>query len=206
MTIIRCIIAIAVSKHQVIHQLDINNALLHGDINEDVYMQIPEGLNQPSHMIYKLKKSLYGLKQASHQWFSKLTHSLLSQGFVQSKLDYSPFTHKHSSFITIVVVYVDDIIITGNNPYLISQPKQHSHTTFSIKDLGRLTYFLGLEASYSDNGIVLTQCNFDHDLLRDSPFYDLKPHVTPLPLNFKIFSLNSPPLSNPTVYRSIIGN
>lgn len=143
MTTIRCILAVAASNKWPLHQLDVNNAFLHGDLNEDVYMVPPDGLSCPSNMVCKLRKSLYGLKQASRQWFAKLTAALLSQGFTQSKLDYSLFTHQSSSSMTIVAVYVDDIIVTGNNAPLISQLKAHLHHVFSIKDLGRLSFFFG---------------------------------------------------------------
>lgn len=204
MTTIRCIIAIAASKNWVLHHLNINNAFLHGDLHEDVYMKVPDGLPHSPNMVCKLKMSLYGLKQASRQWFSKLSHALLSQGFIQSKLDYSLFTHKTSTSITIVAVYVDDMTITGDNPQLISQLKAHLHATFSIKDLGRLHFFLGLEASYSDQGIILTQCKFTHELLRDAAFPDIKPHVTPLPLHYKMSTSDSPLLPDPTPYRCLI--
>lgn len=205
MTTVRCIIALAASKNRYLHQLDINNAFLHGDLHEDVYMKIPDGLSSSPNMVCKLKKSLYGLKQASRQWFSKLSHAFISQGLTQSKLNYSLFTHKTPTSITIVAVYVDDMIITGDNPQLISQLKSHSHHAFSIKDLGRLHFFLGHEASYCDTGIVLTQCKFSHELLCDTGFSDLKHHVTPVPLNAKITTTDSPILTNPTDYRSIVG-
>ena len=84
------------------------------------------------------------------------------------------------------------MIITGDNPHLISQLKAHLHATFSIKDLGPLNFFFGIEASYCDKGIILTQFKFSHELLRDAAFTDIKPHVTPLPLNFKMSSHESP--------------
>ena len=104
MTTVRYIIALAASYNWLIYQIDINNAFLHGVLHEDVYMQIFDGLTQSPNMVCKLKKSLYGLKQSSHQWFSKLTHELFTQGFSQSKLDYSLFTHKTSTSISIVAI------------------------------------------------------------------------------------------------------
>lgn len=111
-------------------------------------MKVPEGLPHPSNHVCKLKKSLYGLKQASRQWFAKLTFELVHQGFTQSKNDYSLFIkHTADSFI-LAIVYVDDIILTGNDIQSIQQLKSHLHRTFSIKDLGSLSFFLGLEVTY----------------------------------------------------------
>ncbi|CAO2815837.1 unnamed protein product [Amaranthus hypochondriacus] len=205
MTTIRCILALAASNKWPLHQLDVNNAFLHGDLNEDVYMVLPEGLSAPPNTVCKLRKSLYGLKQASRQWFAKLTAALLSQGFTQSKLDYSLFTHRANGSITIVAVYVDDIVVTGDAPDVISHLKDHLNKVFSIKDLGPLSFFLGLELTYSQNGIIVTQQKFSRELLRDSGIDDIVPHVTPLPLNHKLSSADSPLFSDPTLYRSLVG-
>ena len=86
MATVRCVLALAASRGWDIFQLDINNAFLHGDLVEEVYMKVPEGLPNPNHQVCLLKKSLYGLKQASRQWFAKLVHELLLQGFVQSRM------------------------------------------------------------------------------------------------------------------------
>lgn len=205
MTTIRCILAVAASKQWPLHQLDVNNAFLHGDLHEDVYMLPPEGLSHSPGMVCKLRKSLYGLKQASRQWFAKLTLALTSQGFCQSKLDYSLFIHKAHGSITVVAIYVDDIIITGNDPQFISSIKSHLHHEFSIKDLGRLSFFLGLELTYSTNGIIVTQTKFTKELLRACNIPTLKPHITPLPLHHKLSATDSPLYPNPTLYRSLVG-
>ncbi|CAO2838095.1 unnamed protein product [Amaranthus hypochondriacus] len=205
MTTIRCILALAASHKWSLHQLDVNNAFLHGDLNEDVYMVVPDGLSHSPNLVCKLRKSLYGLKQAPRQWFAKLTTALLAQGFVQSKLDYSLFTHKTSDSLTIVAIYVDDIIVTGNNDLLINHLKAHLAHVFSIKDLGRLSFFLGLELTYSDNGIIVTKQKFSTELHRDAAIPHLKAHVTPLPLNHKMSATGAPLLQDPSIYRSLVG-
>jgi len=123
MTTIRSIFALAASKNWPLSQLDVNNAFLHGDLDEEVYMEVPKGIPNPSNKVCKLRKSLYGLKQASRQWFSKLSQTLISLGYQQSKYDYSLFINKSSTDITLVAVYVDDIMITGSNTSEISHLK-----------------------------------------------------------------------------------
>lgn len=205
MTTIRCLIAIAAARSWHLHQLDVNNAFLHGDLHEEVYMKAPDGFPNPHHRVCKLKKSIYGLKQASRQWFAKLTGALLSQGFSQSKNDYSMFIHRQDKDLTILIVYVDDLLITGSNSTLITHLKHFLATTFSIKDLGKARYFLGFELAYLPEGISLTQHKFTHELLTEPNLPPPKPAATPLPLNLKISQDDGNLIPDPSVYRSLIG-
>ena len=109
MVIVRTFLAVAASKHWELHQMDVHNAFLHGDLNAEVYMKPPPGFNtgKPG-MVCKLRKSLYGLKQAPRCWFAKLASSLKSYGFRQTYSDYSLFTYNHGSVTLNVLVYVDD--------------------------------------------------------------------------------------------------
>lgn len=165
MTTIKSIIALATHKGWQISQLDVNNVFLLGDLHEEDYMNVPEGIPNPENKVCRLRKSLYGLKQASQQWFQKLHHTLLSMGYQQSKCDYSLFINYSSSHITIVAIYFDDIIITGSNTTKVTLVKAHLDSLFGIKDLGILQYFLGMEVVYLPEGTFLSQKKFTHDLL-----------------------------------------
>ena len=112
---------------------------------------------------------------------------------------------KNQSNILLSWPSVDDIIITGTDFASIQQIKTHLHDTFSIKDLGRLHYFLGLEVDYVPEGIVLTQSKFTKDLLQDIPLDTSKPAVTPLPQHHKLDSTEGSLLPNPELYRSLVG-
>lgn len=115
------------------------------------------------------------------------------------------FIRGHDSSITLAAVYVDDIILTGDNPAIITDLKHHLHTVFTIKDLGHLKFYLGIEVNYLPTGITMTQHKFSQELLRDSGVSTFKHALTPLPLNLKLQKANSPPFSNPQLYRSIVG-
>lgn len=120
--------------------VDINNTFINGNLYEDVYMDIPLDyeIHDKSRLVYKLQKSLYGLKQASRQWNLNFVECLLKEGFTQSKYDYSLFTkYKNEGFI-IVLVYINDIVIGRNNNKLIDQFKVYLQSHFKLKDLGAL--------------------------------------------------------------------
>ena len=205
MTTIRCLLALAAQKTWDLHQLDVNNAFLHGDLHEEVYMKMPEGVPNPGGYVCKLKKSIYGLKQASRQWFSKLVQELQTQGFIQSKNDYSLFIKREGDQLTLAAVYVDDIILIGNHTPTILALKHHLHTTFSIKDLGNLHFFLGMEICKTHAGIVLTQQKFTKELLQFSGLDLSRRTTTPLPSSFKLHPNIGTPYSDPAFYRSLVG-
>ena len=125
MTTIRTILALAASRQWSLFQLHVNNAFLHGDLHEEVYMKMPEGIPNPSNKVCRLQKSLYGLKQASRQWHAKLADFLKLQGYIQSKNDYNLFLNTSGTDLTIAAVYVDDILLTGSNMAEIQTLKQH---------------------------------------------------------------------------------
>ncbi|KAL2333383.1 hypothetical protein Fmac_014596 [Flemingia macrophylla] len=166
MTTIRVFLSIAVARNWELHQLDINRVFLHGDLVENVYMRLPPGLNVSySNMVCKLKKSLYGLKQASRMWNIKLTTTLQNSGYLQSKSDYSLFTKSTATGFISVLVYVDDLLIGGDDSAEILHLKNVLHIAFSIKDLGTLSYFLGMEVTRNSFGISLCQRKYALELV-----------------------------------------
>jgi hypothetical protein len=206
LTTVGTLLALASIKQWNLHQLDVNNAFLHGDLAEDVYMQVPDGVQSPkSGQVCKLQKSLYGLKQASRMWYEKLTSLLLHEGYTQSTADYSLFTLHTPTHFTALLVYVDDIILAGNNLNEFTRIKSILDTQFKIKDLGVLKYFLGLEVAQSREGICISQRKYCLDLLKDSGILGAKPAITPLDPSVKLHNDTAKPYNDVSSYRRMIG-
>ncbi|CAM8972824.1 unnamed protein product [Rhodiola kirilowii] len=148
-------------------------------------------------MVCKLNKSLYGLKQAPRQWFSKFADSLFSYGFTQSP-------NKDNEFF-ILLVYVDDIVMTGTSIPLISAIKAFIHAEFRIKDLGLLKYFLGIEVARSSSGIFINQRKYALDLLTETGLLGCKPKTTPMDIKQKLALSTDPKLADPITYRQLVG-
>ena len=187
MATIRIVLAMASINCWHLQQLDVSNAFLHGDLSEDVYMAIPPGVTSSnSSQCCKLLKSLYGLKQASRKWYEKLSILLLSCGYQQAQADHSLFIKANNSDFTALIIYVDDIVLTGNSLEEMTNIKHILHSNFGINDLGLLKYFLGLEVAHSDAGISLCQRKYYLDLLSDSGMLGSKPSSTPMDSSLRL--------------------
>ncbi len=146
MTTIRAIIAMAVTKGWSLHQMDVKNAFLHGDLQEEVYMEQPPGYMDQTHpnLVCRLRKALYGLKQAPRAWSDKIGQYLITSGFQTSNADFSLYVKKTDHGIVIIVIYVDDLIIIGDSDADIFDLKKLLKQKFEMKDLEKLRYFLGI--------------------------------------------------------------
>ena len=157
-TTIRLICFITLTRGWSIRQLDVNNAFLHGSISEEVYMSQPPGFvdtTNPSH-VCRLRKALYGLKQAPRAWYLELKQFILSYGFKNSRSDASLFIYHTNAITSYFLVYVDDLLITGSSPAFNREFIAALSHRFSVKDLGPLHFFLGVEAIYNSTGLFLS--------------------------------------------------
>nr|XP_023887403.1 uncharacterized protein LOC111999506 [Quercus suber] len=205
MVTVKLFLSLAAVQGWTLHQLDVNNAFLHGDLHEEVYMCLPPGLPSKGELVCKLNKSLYGLKQASRQWYSKFSTTLLQYGFLQSKADYSLFTkHSGTSFMALLV-YVDDILIASNDPQSVADLKDLLNNQFKLKDLGSLKYFLGLEVARSEKGISLCQRKYTLEVINDVGMLGCKPVKTPMEINLKLSKDEGKLLTDVGMYRRLIG-
>ena len=203
----RTIVAIAASQNWTLHQIDVKNAFLHGDLKEDIYMKPLPGLfSLPTLDVCKLKRSLYGLKEAPRAWFDKFRSTLLQFSFEQSKYDSSLFLRKTTTGCVILLVYVENIIITGTDSSLITSLQQQLKDSFHMKNLGTLTYFLGLEVHRDSSGVFLNQHKYTQDLISLAGLQDSYSVDTPLKLNVKYRREEGDLLPDPTIFRQLVGS
>lgn len=170
-------------------------------------MEQPEGYVDKQHSGYvcKLIKSLYGLKQAPRAWYDKLKLALKGWGFRNSRADTSLFVFRKQKSVVLLIVYVDDILLTGNDSTLLSQVVHDLNKYFASKYLSELSYFLGFEASRTDNEISLTQSKYAYDLLLRTGMVDCTTYPTPMSTGAKLSREDGEPLMHPTLYRSTVG-
>ncbi|RVW94488.1 Retrovirus-related Pol polyprotein from transposon RE1 [Vitis vinifera] len=172
-----------------LQQFDVKNAFLHGELSEEVYMDLPPGCmvsEKQCQKVCKLKKSLYGLKQSPRAWFGRFTKSMRAFGYRQSNSDHTLFLKKQHGKITTLIVYVDDMVVTGNDPEERKALQNYLSREFEMKDLGPLKYFLGIEVSRSSEGIFLSQRKYALDLLQETGMSGCQPVNTPIEEGLKL--------------------
>ncbi|KAG9447713.1 hypothetical protein H6P81_013841 [Aristolochia fimbriata] len=204
---IRTVLTLAVGRNWSIRQLDINNVFLNGNLDEEVYMVQPSGFQDKTHpdAVCRLNKSLYGLKQSPRAWYQRLTSYLLDLGFTLSKADSSLLVRYTSTATIFVLIYVDDIIITGSSPKDIACLLADLQREFSIKDLGALHYFLGIEVTNLQSGLHFAQTKYTTDILSLLGLSEVKPLSTPIVTGSKLSKYDDTPLPDSSIYRGTVG-
>ncbi|KAD3067191.1 hypothetical protein E3N88_35071 [Mikania micrantha] len=206
-TTIRVVLSLAVSQKWQLRQLDVQNAFLHGDLKETVYLQQPPSFIDPNKPDYVclLHKSLYGLKQAPRAWFHWLSTALYNLGFHGSKTDPSLFVYSSRGTLLYMLVYVDDIILIGNDSQELDRVVQSLNRSFAVQDMGPLSYFLGIEILPQGLDLLLSQKKYILELLERAGLSKAKPVPSPITTTATLALGDSPPCADPVKYRQGVG-
>nr|AAL58228.1 putative gag-pol polyprotein [Oryza sativa Japonica Group]ABF96256.1 retrotransposon protein, putative, unclassified [Oryza sativa Japonica Group] len=205
---IRTIIALAAQKRWKIYQLDVKSAFLNGYLDEEIYVEQPEGFSVQGgeNKVFRLKKALYGLKQAPRVWYSQIDKYFIQKGFAKSISEPTLYINKTGTDILIVSLYVDDLIYTGNSEKMMQDFKRDMMHTYEMSDLGLLHYFLGMEVHQSDEGIFISQRKYAENILKKFKMDNCKSVTTPLLPNEKQKARDGADKVDPTIYRSLVGS
>ena len=169
-----------------LQQYDVKNALLYGDLEEKIYMEIPPDFRGElrGKRVCKLKKALYELKQSPGVWFGRFSKAMTIMGYNQSQGNHTLFiNHLKLGGVTTLLVYVDDIIVIRNDLEEREALRCQLANEFEIKDLGKLKYFLGIEVAYSKRAIFISQHKYVLDLLKETGKLACKPVEMPIEQN-----------------------
>jgi hypothetical protein len=205
---IRMFLAFSSFQQIKVHQMDVKSAFLNGDLEEEVYIEQPEGFifGNDEKLVCRLKKALYGLKQAPRAWYSRLDKYLHQQGFSKGSADSNLYTKTENDKLLIVVVYVDDIIFGSNEESMSQKFASDMQQEFEMSLLGELTFFLGLQVQQATDGIFLSQTKYLKQILKKYGMEDCKPVSTPMITGCNLSSNDDSPTVNQPEYRSMIGS
>lgn len=208
MVTVRSIFSLAAFKSWKLWQLDVKNAFLYGELDREVFMEQPKGFVSkqfPQH-VCRLKKALYGLKQAPRAWYGKVAQYFIFCGFKVANSDSSLFVKLESKMHLLVLLYVDDMIITGDNEAEISKLRNNLSTRFEMKNLGEIGCFLGIEVEKSDQGYFVSQKRYAKSLLERFGMGESKEMATPMEPYLKLTKEEGELLKDARRFRQLVGS
>lgn len=206
---IRLVLATAAQNSWHVYQLDVKSAFLHGELEEEVYIDQPPGYVKHGHenQVYKLKKALYGLKQAPRAWYSRIDAYFAKEGFLKCPYEHTLYTKFGvDGKILIVCLYVDDLIYVSNDGVMIANFKKSMMNEFDMTDLGLMRYFLGIEVVQSPVGIFISQKKYVFEILDRFQMKDCNPVLTPTEVGLKLTKHGTEKRVNATLYKQIVGS
>jgi hypothetical protein len=205
---IRMFLAYSCHKNFKVYQMDVKSTFLNGDLEEEVYMEQPEGfsLTDNPNYVCKLKKALYGLKQARRAWYYRLDKFLQDKGFNKGTVDNNLYIKSEGDNLLVVLVYVDDIIFGCTNESSVQWFANSMQTYFDMSLIGELSYFLGLQVKQSYAGIFISQEKYLKEMLKKFQMEDSSPVSTPMVVGCKLSKYDMSPDVDQRTYQSMIGS
>jgi hypothetical protein len=205
---IRLFLADACHKKFKVYQMDVKSSFLNGDLEEEVYMEQPEGFSLTDNLDYvcKLKKALYGLKQAPQAWYYRLDKFLQDKGFKKGIVDSNLYIKYEGDDLLVVLVYVDDIIFGCTNDTSVQWFANSMQTEFEMSMIGELSYFLGLQINHSSAGLFISQEKYLKEMLKKLQMEDSSPDSTPIVVGCKLSKDVISPDVDQRTYQSMIGS
>ena len=208
---LRAILALAASADYEIHQMDVKTAFLNGDLDEDIYMQQPDGYRadgEKALWVWKLTKSLYGLKQAGRAWYQKMDAALTELGFTSLQSDSCVYIKREDNAVIYVLVYVDDLLLVTNDTSQLVATKDALATRFDMKDLGEARFLLGVQIrrDRAKRQLYLSQREYIRTILERFGMQDCKPTASPMATGVQLLkngTADEPATSHP--YASAVG-
>ncbi|GJU24394.1 retrovirus-related pol polyprotein from transposon TNT 1-94 [Tanacetum coccineum] len=205
---IRIFVANAANKNMTVFQMDVKTAFINGELKEEVYVSQLEGFVDQDNLshVYKLKKALYGLKEALRAWYDMLSSFLISQHFSKGAVDPTLFTQKAGNDLLLVQIYVDNIIFASTNTALCNEFANLMTTKFKMSMMGQMSFFLGLQISQSPRGIFLNQSKYASEIIKKYGLLTSDSVDTPMVEKNKLDEdLQGTPI-DATLYRDMIGS
>ena len=206
---VRLLISLAAHHKWKIYQLDVKSAFLNGVLEEEVYVEQPEGFQVQGEedKVYRLKKALYGLKQAPRAWNSRIDNYLHQNGFQKCPYEHSVYMKNgEKGEFLIICLYVDDLLFTGNNEAMFHEFKQSMFSEFEMTDNGLMSYFLGIEVKQESDGIYISQQRYMRDILKKFNMDKCNTVNTPVATGLKLSKGGEGEFVNSTVYKSLVGS
>ncbi|KAM1447548.1 hypothetical protein ACFXTO_006639 [Malus domestica] len=205
---IRVVLSLAAQKNWMIYQLDVKSAFLHGELNEEVFVAQPPSYEQQGHeqKVYMLKKALYDLKQAPRAWYSRIESYFVREGFKKCPYEHTLFIKTMNEGMLIVCLYVDDLIFTRNDESMFKEFKQSIMVEFDMTDLGKMSYFLGIEVLQKTNGIFISQRKYAQEVLERFNMDQCNPVHNPVVPGFKLAKDEDGVRIDSTLYKQMVGS
>ena len=195
-TSIRLLLSVVAAFDFEVEQMYVKTTFLHEDLAEEIYMKQPEGflVKDKKELVCKLKQSLYGLKQSPRMWYQKFDTFIWGLDFTRRKADHCVYLKLIGDRVIYMVLYVDDMLLVGNDKEIIQDLKTHLSSKFDMKDLGAVNYILGMERKrdWEKRKLQLNQRKHVAIILQRFNMQDSKPVKIPIPVGVKLSAEQCP--------------